>query len=151
MGRYARQTIANIPYHIVNRGNNHQVIFYGDDDYQFFLEALKSAKEKYPCKIYSFILMTNHIHLLLESVEETRNLAYFIKHISQRHTQYINKYYKRSGTLWEGRFKNSIILMGNWGRVLIFCSPGDGFLFFVPPIRQLHNSSLSDVEKDDRK
>lgn len=107
MGRYARQTKANIPYHIVNRGNNHQVIFFGDDDYQFFMEAIESAKEKYPCRIYSFILMTNHIHILLESVEEDGNLALFMKHVTQRHTQYINKYNKRSGTLWEGRFKSS--------------------------------------------
>ena len=119
MGRYARQAIANIPYHIINRGNNRQVIFFGDDDYRFFLDALKAAKEKYPCKIYSFILMTNHIHLLLEAVEESRNLAYFIKHITQRYTQYINKYYKRSGALWEGRFKSSTI---STDRYLLACS-----------------------------
>jgi len=119
MGRYARQTIANIPYHIINRGNNHQPIFFYDDDYQFFLEALKIAKEKYPCKIYSFVLMTNHIHLLLESVEESKNLAYFMKHITQRHGQYINRHYKRSGTLWEGRFKSSPISTDHY---LLACS-----------------------------
>jgi len=119
MGRYARQAIANIPYHIINRGNNRQVIFFCDDDERFFLDALKVAKEKYPCKIYSFILMTNHIHLLLEAVEESRNLAYFIKHITQRYTQYINKYYKSSGALWEGRFKSSAI---STDRYLLACS-----------------------------
>jgi len=99
MGRHARQTIANIPYHIISRGNNHQPIFFCDDDYQFFLEALELAKEKYPCRIYSFVLMANHLHLLLESVEDGENLAYFMKHITQRHGQYINRQYKRSGTL----------------------------------------------------
>ena len=87
MARYARQTVADIPYHIINRGNNHQAIFFGKDNYEFFLESIELAKEKYPCKIYSFILMPNHIHLLLESIEEGQNLALFMKHISQRHGQ----------------------------------------------------------------
>jgi putative transposase len=59
MARFARQAIADIPYHVINRGNNHQTIFFRIADYQFFLDALESAKEKYLCKIYSFILMPN--------------------------------------------------------------------------------------------
>jgi putative transposase len=119
MARYARQTIADIPYHIINRGNNHQVIFFRKDDYKSFLDSLELAKEKYPCKIYSFILMSNHIHLLLEPVGEGPNLAYFMKHISQRHGQYINKYYSRTGTLWEGRYKSSAV---STDRYLLACS-----------------------------
>lgn len=77
MGRYARKTVADVPYHIINRGNNHQPIFFCDDDYLFFLESLELAKEKYPCRIYSFVLMTNHIHLILEPVGDGGNLANF--------------------------------------------------------------------------
>ena len=105
MGRFARQTIANIPYHIINRGNNHQPIFFCDDDYKFFLDALEVAKEKYPCKIYGFVLMTNHIHLLLEAVDESMNLSNFMKHATQRHGQYINKLQKTNGTLLGKQFK----------------------------------------------
>lgn len=119
MGRYARQTIANTPYHIINRGNNHQPLYYCDDDYQFFFEAIEAAKEKYPCRICSFVLMTNHIHLLLEAVENGTNLAKFMKHIIQRHGQYLNKRHDRSGTLWEGRFKSSPIASD---RYLLACS-----------------------------
>lgn len=119
MARYARKTIANIPYHIINRGNNHQPLFFRNDDYNFFLESLEIAKEKYPCKIYSFVLMTNHIHLLIESIEDDKNLAYFMKHISQRYGQYINNHYNRSGTLWEGRFKSSPISTDSY---LLGCS-----------------------------
>ena len=61
MGRYARQTIANTPYHIINRGNNHQPVFYCDDDHRTFIEAIETAKGRYPCRIYSFVLMTNHV------------------------------------------------------------------------------------------
>src|SRR4030067_887560 len=104
MGRYARQIIANTPYHIINRGNNHQPLFYCDDDHRSFIEAIETAKEKYPCRIYSFVLMTNHIHLLLEAVEDGKNLAKFMKHITQRHGQYINKRYGRAGAYLEGGF-----------------------------------------------
>ncbi len=119
MARYARQTIADISYHVINRGNNHQSIFFRSPDYESFLESIELAKEKYPCNIYSFILMPNHIHLLLEPVGEGQNLALFMKHISQRHGQYINKYYKRTGTLWEGRYKSSMV---STDRYLLACS-----------------------------
>lgn len=119
MARYARQTIADIPYHIINRGNNHQAIFFRTEDYEFFLHSIEIAKEKYPSKIYSFILMPNHVHLLLEPVGEGQNLAYFMKHISQKHAQYINKHNERTGTLWEGRFKSSPV---STDRYLLACS-----------------------------
>ena len=119
MGRYARQTIAEVAYHIINRGNNHQPIFFCDDDCRLFLESLEVAKGKYPCRIYSFVLMTNHIHLLVEPTGDSMNLAYFMKLISQKHGQYINKRYKRTGTLWEGRFKSSPV---STDRYLLSCS-----------------------------
>ncbi len=119
MGRYARQTITDVPYHVINRGNNHQPTFFNDDDYHYFLESLSYAKEKYPCRIYSFVFMTNHVHLLLEPVIDNGSLACFMKYISQRHGQYINKQYKRSGTLWEGRFKSSPV---SSDRYLLSCS-----------------------------
>ena len=76
MARYARQTVADIIYHVINRGNNHQTIFFRKDDCKFFLASIELAKEKYPCKIYSFILMPNHTHFLLEPVEEGQNLVF---------------------------------------------------------------------------
>jgi putative transposase len=119
MARQARQAIADIPYHIIHRGNNRQIIFFHKKDYRFFIDSLALAKEKYPCKIYSFILMPNHIHLLLEAIEESRNLPYFMKHITQRYAQHINKRYQRTGTLWEGRFKSSPVSTDHY---LLACS-----------------------------
>lgn len=119
MARYARQTVADIPYHIINRGNNHQAIFVSTKDYQFFLRSVELAKEKCPCKIYSYVLMPNHIHLLLESIKEGENLTYFMKQISQRHAQYINRNCRRTGTLWEGRFKSSPVSSDHY---LLACS-----------------------------
>ncbi len=119
MPRQARQAIAGIPYHIIHRGNNRQVIFFDKDDYRFFVNSLGLAKEKYPCKIYSFTIMPNHIHLLIEAIEENQNIAYFVKLITQTYAQRINKRYQRTGTLWEGRFKSSPVSTDHY---LLSCS-----------------------------
>jgi putative transposase len=109
MGRYARGAIAGTPYHILNRGNNRQAIFFNEEDYAFFLDVMFQAKEKYSCRIYSYVLMTNHFHLIAETDAGGGDLATFMKQVTQRHGQYINRFQKRSGTLWEGRFKSSAV------------------------------------------
>ena len=109
MGRYARRAIVGTPYHILNRGNNRQAIFFNDEDYAFFLDVMSQAKQKYSCRIYSYVLMTNHFHLLAATDAKGEDLAKFMKHVSQRHGQYINRLQKRSGTLFEGRFKSSAV------------------------------------------
>jgi putative transposase len=113
MPRYARCAIANVAYHIIHRGNNKQAIFFCDDDYQYFLEKISEGKEKYRVKIYSYVLMSNHIHLLIES-NVAEDLGKFMKFIAQMYTQYINYFYGRTGTLWEGRFKSSPVSIDNY-------------------------------------
>jgi len=119
MARLARQAIPHIPYHIISRGNNRQAIFFCDGDYHFFLNAIGRAKEEYPCKVYSFVLMTNHIHLLVEPLETGHHLAMFMKQILQRYGQHVNKRYERSGSLWQGRYKSSPV---STDRYLLACS-----------------------------
>jgi len=114
MPRTARDIISDIPYHVIHRGNNRQKIFFSEDDYSYFLSLMNEAKEKHPCKIYSYVLMSNHIHLLLESFQNSESLAKFIKLVAQKYTQYINKAQKRTGTLWEGRFKSSPVSRDNY-------------------------------------
>ncbi|MFH1282767.1 MAG: transposase [bacterium] len=119
MPRFARHTISDIPYHVIHRGNNRQKIFFSDPDYKYFLSLLKEAKKKYPCRLYAYALMFNHFHLLLEPSHNSQNLAKFIKLIAQKYAQYINKQKKRTGTLWEGRFKSSSVSKDNY---LLACS-----------------------------
>ena len=119
MPRIARNVTSDIPYHIIHRGNNRQKIFFCDDDYKYFLSLIKEARKKYRCKLYSYVLMSNHIHLLLESPRVSENLAKYIKLIAQKYAQYINKIHKRTGTLWEGRFKSSPVSKDNY---LLACS-----------------------------
>lgn len=119
MPRVARNTVSDIPYHIIHRGNNRQKIFFCDSDYKYFLSLLEEAKKKYRCRLYSYVLMPNHIHFILESPQSSENLAKYIKLLAQKYSQYINKKHKRTGTLWEGKFKSSPISMDNY---LLACS-----------------------------
>ncbi len=90
------------------QGNNRQPCFFADEDYQLYLDWLEEYARGAGCSIHAYVLMTNHVHLLLTPArsESTANL---MKRLGQRYVQYINRTYKRSGTLWEGRFRSSII------------------------------------------
>ena len=100
--------VAGLPVHIIQRGNNRQACFYAEADYQFFLHHLSELAKRFKCEVHAYVLMTNHIHLLL-----TPNLAgapsWLMKLLAQRYVQYINKTYRRSGTLWDGRFRSGFV------------------------------------------
>ncbi|MDY6844216.1 MAG: transposase, partial [Thermodesulfobacteriota bacterium] len=101
--------LPNYPHHIIQWGHNRQKVFVNDEDYLYYLENLKEWKENLGCKVYSYCLMENHIHLVVDPGEEIRNLALLMKRISARQTRYVNRQKKRRGTLWEGRYKSSPI------------------------------------------
>jgi putative transposase len=108
MARKPRLFVASVPYHVIQRGNNKNPIFLSDEDYLFFLVVLREAKIKHPCLIYSYCLMPNHFHLLLEP-QEKENVSLFMKFTGAKYVHYFNRLYQRSGTLWEGRFRSSLI------------------------------------------
>jgi putative transposase len=97
MPRRARISIARIPWHIIQRDNNRSVCFYADEDYQRYLQDLKEQANKYGCEIHAYVLMTNHVHLLL-TPKKKDSAALLMKHLGQRYVQYINHVYRRSGT-----------------------------------------------------
>lgn len=109
MPRSARILLPNAPHHIVQRGHNRQTVFVSDDDYDYYHENLIHFKNEFNCKIYAYCLMTNHIHLVVDPGEKTESLSMLMKRVAGRQTRYVNKFKKRSGSLWEGRFKSSII------------------------------------------
>lgn len=118
MARFPRITLPAYPHHIIQRGNNRSVIFFADDDYRFFLECLRQAKAKCRCKIYAYVLMTNHFHLLVEPAK-VGDLGRFMQSVGRRYVRYVNETYRRSGTLWEGRFKSAAVSCDEY---LIACS-----------------------------
>lgn len=107
MPRRARISIPGIPWHIIQRGNNKAACFYADEDYELYLHHLKEQAEKCGCNVHAYVLMTNHVHLLL-TPEMENSAGLLMKNLGQRYVQYINRTYKRSGTLWEGRFRSCL-------------------------------------------
>ena len=107
MPRRARLTLPNVPLHIIQRGNNRQACFFADEDARFYLDWLREHAGKTGCRIHAYVLMTNHVHLLL-SASTPDGAGALMKALGQRYVQYINRTHRRSGTLWEGRFRSCL-------------------------------------------
>jgi putative transposase len=113
MPRRARLKVAGIPVHVIQRGNNRQACFFADDDYLFFLDCLAKIATRFRCAVHAYVLMTNHFHLLLTSeLEDGPSLL--MKFLGQRYVQYVNRTYRRSGSLWEGRFRSNLVQTENY-------------------------------------
>ena len=108
VARRARLLFAGVPQHLIQRGNNRQATFFADEDYVSYLDWLLEAVKKYDCRIYAYVLMTNHVHLLA-SADRPYDLSRMMQHLGRRFVRYVNHVYRRSGTLWEGRFKASLV------------------------------------------
>lgn len=113
MPRRPRIVMPNIPLHIIQRGNNKQACFFSDDDYLSYLQWLGEYAQISGCQIHSYVLMTNHVHLLL-TPQKHYSAGDLLKRLGQRYVQYINRNYKRTGTLWEGRFRSCLIQEENY-------------------------------------
>lgn len=108
MPRRARLRLAGLPLHIIQRGNNRTPCFYADQDYALYLHHLGKLAQEFHCAVHAYVLMTNHVHLLITpALAQAPSLL--MKHLGQRYVQYVNRVYRRSGTLWEGRFRSSIV------------------------------------------
>lgn len=108
MPRRPRIIISGVPLHIIQRGNNRQACFFADEDYSFYLAWLQEYCWKAGCAVHAYVIMTNHVHLLL-TPKKKESAGNLMKSLGQRYVQYINRTYERSGTLWEGRFRSSVI------------------------------------------
>src|SRR5688572_15642597 len=108
MPRRARLRVAGLPLHIIQRGNNRTPCFYADEDFGLYLHHLGQLARRFECAVHAYVLMTNHVHLLM-TPGHADSASLLMKHLGQRYVQYINKCYRRSGTLWEGRFRSSIV------------------------------------------
>jgi putative transposase len=100
--------LAGVPVHVVQRGNNRGACFVSDRDRSFYLFHLARHLNRCGCLLHAYCLMTNHVHLLL-TPKRPESCALLMKHIGQLHSQYFNKTYGRSGSLWEGRFRSCLV------------------------------------------
>jgi len=108
MPRKARFYLPDVPAHIVQRGNDRQAVFFCDDDYQAYLMWLGEGAIKHGCNVHAYVLMTNHVHLLV-TPESQQSISKMIQHVGRHYVQYINAVYGKTGTLWEGRHKGCVI------------------------------------------
>ena len=109
MPRRARVIVPEMPHHIVQRGHNRKAVFVEAADYRYYLANLRRFKLEFGVKVYSFCLMTNHVHLVVEPGDDVSTVSQLMKQLAARQTRWVNKAEGRSGSLWEGRFKISPI------------------------------------------
>lgn len=108
MARLPRNVVAGQALHIIQRGNNRQAVFFSEADYRFYHECLSAAAECYGCAVHAYVFMTNHVHLLLTPSMEIAP-SRLMQSVGRRYVRHINASCRRTGTLWEGRYKAAII------------------------------------------
>lgn len=108
MPRIPRFGIPGQPQHVIQRGNNRQDIFRTEADYHFYLEKLADAANKHECEVHAYVLMTNHVNLLV-TPRQDNGIAKMMQGVGRYYVQYFNHCYRRTGSLWEGRYKATLI------------------------------------------
>jgi putative transposase len=106
--RKQRFYVPGAPVHAVQRGHNRSAVFFDDLDYLEYLRCLKEAANSCGCAIHAYVLMTNHVHLLL-TPERADSVGRLFQSLGRHYVRYVNETYQRHGGLWEGRYKCNII------------------------------------------
>ncbi|MGR8980508.1 MAG: transposase [Gammaproteobacteria bacterium] len=106
--RLARVAPVGVPQHIIQRGNNRQACFAGEEDMMAYLNWVKELSKKHQIDVHAWVLMTNHVHLLCTPWKENA-VSQMMQSIGRLYVRYFNHTYQRSGTLWEGRFKSCLV------------------------------------------
>jgi len=108
MPRATRFYVPGVPCHVIQRGNNRAPCFFADRDRRLYLDWLQEAGAKFGCSVHAYVLMTNHVHLLM-TPKWFASISLAMQSLGRRYVRYVNQVYGRSGTLWEGRYKASVI------------------------------------------
>ena len=108
MPRRPRIHLAGMPLHIVQRGHNRDACFFGEDDYHCYRHWLGEALKSTGCLLHAYVQMTNHVHLLL-TPPAPKAVSALVISLGRRYVHYINKTYRRTGTLWDSRYKSSLV------------------------------------------
>jgi putative transposase len=108
MARLPRLDLPGVPQHVVQRGNDRKPCFARDDDYLQYRQELGEAARKHACEVHAYVLMTNHVHVLV-TPREPGGVSRMMQAIGRRYVACFNARYRRTGTLWEGRFKSALV------------------------------------------
>jgi putative transposase len=107
MPRPLRPVDEGLIYHVINRGNNRQIVFHKDADFAAFLDALGDLKQRKPFDLYGYCLMSNHFHLLLRP--RGVPISRIMQSLTVSHTQRYHRHYQSGGHVWQGRFKSPVV------------------------------------------
>ena len=140
MARALRIKYKDALYHITSRGNERRNIFENDHDREFFIQTLKESLNIYNVILYSYVLMSNHFHFLLET--PLANLSEFMRQFNITYTSYYNRRYNRVGHLYQGRYKSILIQKENYLNIL-------SRYIHLNPVRveKMQGASTSEKEK----
>ncbi len=94
--------------HVAQRGSKRQLIFFESADYEAYLGWLREASTRWACRVHAYVLMTNHVHLLM-TPDDADSVSRAMQYLGRRYVPYVNRSYQRSGTLWEGRLKSGLV------------------------------------------
>jgi putative transposase len=108
MARRARLDLPGIPQHVIQRGINRTACFFADVDYTAYLQFLDLARKKADCSIHAYVLMTNHVHLLVTG-NRAGSTSVMMQSLGRRYVRYVNDQHRRTGSLWEGRYRSTLI------------------------------------------
>ena len=108
MARLPRNFLPGCAYHVLQRGNDRSIVFRNDEDRRFFLGCLWEAAGQEACDVHGYVLMGNHFHLMVTPQSES-GLSRMIQRIGRRFVGNVNRIHGRTGTLWEGRFRSSLL------------------------------------------
>lgn len=108
MARLPRLTLPGYPHHVIQRGNNRQPIFVDVQDYETMQALLVDSANKFHVAVHAYVLMGNHFHLLATPAD-TDALPRMMQAVGRSYVRYFNQRHGRSGTLWEGRYRSTLI------------------------------------------
>jgi putative transposase len=108
MPRQARLVLPDVALHVIQRGHNRNACFWHDTDRLVYLTILHQLSKKAGCALHAYVLMTNHVHLLL-TPRVHDSCSKLMRALGQRYVQFVNRRYQRSGTLWEGRYRSCLV------------------------------------------
>ena len=108
MARLPRLTLPGYPHHVIQRGNNRQAIFIDRADHEFMLKLLGDNAQSFNIALHAYVLMDNHFHLLATPSTDD-GMSLWMQAVGRRYVRYFNDRHGRTGTLWEGRYKSTLI------------------------------------------
>lgn len=108
MPRQPRTFVPGVPVHLIQRGNNRSLCFFKTRDYHIYLDRLTRYSRQFSVAVHSYVLMTNHVHMLVTPASDD-GIGLMMQSLGAFYVRHINTQYERSGTLWEGRYKDCLV------------------------------------------